>query len=134
MTLGEGQSWTEEGLRCLFNNLHPEEEGAIDIWLDKAKAAGFNTVSYPVGIFHNRTYVPQKRPVAGYDPAVYFIEAAHERGLRVICWWATFFSRENAKEYLRQHKDVAQELERQLLAKVSPVPSTPVSDTDLAEK
>ena len=42
--------------------------------------------------------------------------------------------RENAKDYLRQHKDVAQELERQLLAKVSPAPSTPVSDTDLAEK
>jgi len=42
--------------------------------------------------------------------------------------------RENAKDYLRQHKDVAQELERQLLAKVSPVPSTPASDTDLAEK
>jgi len=42
--------------------------------------------------------------------------------------------RENAKDYLRQHKDVAQELERQLLAKVSPASSTPVSDTDLAEK
>ena len=42
--------------------------------------------------------------------------------------------RENAKGYLRQHKDVAQELERQLLAKVSPAPSIPPSDADLAEK
>jgi len=42
--------------------------------------------------------------------------------------------RENAKDYLRQHKDVAQELERQLLAKVSAASSPPVSDTDLTEK
>jgi len=42
--------------------------------------------------------------------------------------------RENAKDYLRQHKDIAQELERQLLAKVFPVSTTPVSDADLAEK
>jgi recombination protein RecA len=41
--------------------------------------------------------------------------------------------RENAKDYLRQHKDDAQELERQLLAKISPAPSTSVSDADLAE-
>ena len=41
--------------------------------------------------------------------------------------------RENAKDYLRQHKDVAQELEGQLLAMASPEPSTPVPDADLAE-
>jgi len=41
--------------------------------------------------------------------------------------------RENAKDYLRQHKDIGQELERQLLAMASPAPSTPVSDADLAE-
>jgi len=41
--------------------------------------------------------------------------------------------RENAKDYLRQHKDIAQELERQLLAMASPAPITPASDADLAE-
>ncbi len=41
--------------------------------------------------------------------------------------------RENAKDYLRQHKDVAQELERQLLTKVFPSPDTPAPDGDLAE-
>ena len=41
--------------------------------------------------------------------------------------------RENAKDYLRQHKDIAQELERQLLAMASPAPITPASDADAAE-
>ncbi len=41
--------------------------------------------------------------------------------------------RENAKDYLKQHKGVAQEMERQLLTMVSPAPRTPVSDADLAE-
>jgi recombination protein RecA len=41
--------------------------------------------------------------------------------------------RENAKDYLRQHKDVAQELERQLLAMVFTPPGASVSDSDLLE-
>jgi len=41
--------------------------------------------------------------------------------------------RENAKDYLRQHKDVAQELERQLLAMVFTPPGALVSDSDLLE-
>ncbi len=41
--------------------------------------------------------------------------------------------RENVKDYLKQHKDVAQELEKQLLAMVFPPSSASASDSDLAE-
>ena len=41
--------------------------------------------------------------------------------------------RENAKDYLREHKESAQEIERQIRAIAFPPPSAPSPDADLAE-
>jgi recombination protein RecA len=42
--------------------------------------------------------------------------------------------RENAKDYLREHKEIAQEMERQIRAIAFGSPSAPSLDTDLTEK